>query len=266
LTRDQFGAVLRWLHVARRHFAANIKTMLTNQDQNCHGKNREAFTLQPIWRMSLSLNDEPERLLVLPPFDADIRDKILALKISKKPMPMDTGDSEADKRFWQKLVSELPAFLHFIDNYEVPAGLQDGRYGIAAFQHPDIVDKIQETAPELTLLELIDKIVFRRAAITKPWDGTASQLESQLLEDNDCNFRTRRLLSGSNATGTYLARLKDSKVEHARGRVISRKVQGRTIWTIEPEKTTDTPATKQEPAVVVSDAPDPVLPKPPVIG
>ena len=78
------------------------------------------------------MNDEPERLLVLPPFDADIRDKILALKISKKPMPMDTGDSEADKRFWQKLVSELPAFLHFIDNYEVPAGLQDGRYGIVS--------------------------------------------------------------------------------------------------------------------------------------
>ena len=61
---------------SRRNFAANIKTILTGRNQNCHGKNREALILNPLWRMSLSLNDDPERLQVLPPLDPDVRDKI----------------------------------------------------------------------------------------------------------------------------------------------------------------------------------------------
>jgi hypothetical protein len=36
----------------RQHFSARIMMMLANYDQNCHGNNREAVTLQPIWRMS----------------------------------------------------------------------------------------------------------------------------------------------------------------------------------------------------------------------
>lgn len=112
---------------SRRQFAGNIKTILTNMNQNCHGKNREALTLQPVWRMTLSLNDDPERLLVLPPFDADVRDKIIVLKANKATMPMQTTGAEAEAVFWRKLVAELPAFLHFIEQYEVPVALQDMR-------------------------------------------------------------------------------------------------------------------------------------------
>ena len=145
---------------SRRHFAANIKTLLANRDQNCHGKNREALTLQPLWRMTLTVNDDPERLLVLPPFDADVRDKIICLKACKVAMPMKTGTDEEKALFWKTLMSELPAFLSFIDQYTVPASLQDGRYGIAAYQHPTIIEKIQETTPEMKLLELIDVGLF----------------------------------------------------------------------------------------------------------
>jgi hypothetical protein len=222
---------------SRRQFAANIKTILTNKDQNCHGKNREALTLQPVWRMTLSLNDDPERLLVLPPFDSDVRDKIIVLKVSKASMPMKTGTVDAETEFWERLVSELPAFLDHIDHYVVPAELQDSRYGIVAYQHPEIVDKIQDTAPEIKLLEIIDGGLWSGQDNPRAWDGTAAQLEKKLTRENgQVSYEARRLLSWNNAAGTYLARLRDSKAEQAQGRVQSRKVNGNTVWTIAPAR------------------------------
>lgn len=220
---------------SRRHFAANIKTILTGRDQNCHGKNREALTLQPIWRMTLTLNDDPERLLVLPPFDADVRDKLIVLRVIKAAMPMCTGTVEADAAFWDQLVTELPAFLHFIDQYQVPVGLQDSRYGIAAYQHPDIVEKIQETTPEMKLLELIDYGLWHGAINPDAWEGSAGKLEKELTRDNSLvSYEARRLLHWTNATGSYLARLRDSTAEQAKGRVQSRKVNGSTVWVVLP--------------------------------
>lgn len=52
---------------ARRNFGARIKEIAANQDQHCHGKNKEALTLRPRWRLTISLNDDPERMQVLPP-------------------------------------------------------------------------------------------------------------------------------------------------------------------------------------------------------
>lgn len=220
---------------SRRHFAANIKTILTGKEQNCHGKNREAITVQPIWRMTLTLNDDPERLLVLPPFDADIKDKLIVLKVNRANMPMPTTTSEEEAAFWHQLVSELPAFLHYIESYQIPADLQDTRYGIASYQHPEIVEKIQETAPEMKLLELIDADLWHRS--NEPWEGTASRLERTLTGDNSLvRHEARRLLSWNNATGSYLARLRESKAEQVKGRVESRKVNGNTVWTIQPRE------------------------------
>ena len=241
---------------SRRHFAANIKTILTGRDQNCHAKNREALTLQPIWRMTLTLNDDPERLLVLPPFDTDIRDKIIALKVNRVAMPMPTGTIEADAAFWDRLISELPAFLHFIDNYQVPVGLQDSRYGIAAYQHPEIVEKIQETTPETKLLELIDAELWRGQIKPEAWEGTSGKLEKALTRDNSqISYEARRLLSWNQATGTYLGRLRDSSAEQVQGRVQSRKVNGKTVWTIEPAEQPEPAQVAPAPASAPSQPP-----------
>ena len=105
---------------SRRHFAAVMKTLLCARDQSCHGKHREAITLNPLWRMSVSLNDDPERLLVLPPFDDDVRDKIIALKVAKHEMPMPTGTPDEAELFWNTLLDELPAFLAYLETWNVP--------------------------------------------------------------------------------------------------------------------------------------------------
>jgi hypothetical protein len=87
------------------------------------------------------------------------------------------------------------------------------------------------------LLELIDSGLWYAEVNPETWDGTAAQLEKKLTRDGgQVSYEARRLLSWNNAAGSYLARLRDSKAEQARGRVLSRKVNGKTVWTIEPEK------------------------------
>jgi hypothetical protein len=226
---------------SRRHFAANIKTLLTGRDQNCHAKHREALILQPLWRMSASLNDDPERLQVLPPLDDDVQDKIILLKVIQSPMPMDTGTPEADERFWNQLVSELPAFLHFLEHWTIPAELLDPRYGIQAYQHPEIVEKLEQTTPELRLLEFIDRVIFHdpvtplNFARLEPWEGTASALENRLVNPpSQVVHEARRLLTYQTNCGTYLGRLENTDNEHAADRVTSHKRNGQTIWRITP--------------------------------
>jgi hypothetical protein len=226
---------------SRRHFAANIKTILASRDQNCHGKQREALILNPIWRMSLSLNDDPERLQVLPPLDSDIRDKIIVLRVYKRPMPMPTGTTVLDELFWSQMVSELPAFLDYLDKWQVPEELTDDRYGIAAYQHPEVVEKLEQTSPELRLLEIIDRGLFGgQVAMTgntppNPWEGTAAALEAKLVSSNSTvTFEARKLLNWQNSCGTYLGRLKESTNASVAGRVTSRKLNGHTSWTIVP--------------------------------
>ncbi|MEI8290580.1 MAG: hypothetical protein WCH99_14010 [Verrucomicrobiota bacterium] len=227
---------------SRRNFAANIKTILTGRDQNCHGKNKTALILQPRWRMSLSLNDDAERLQVLPPLDSDVRDKIIILKAHKADMPLPTGTPELDAVFWNTMVAELPAFLHAIDQWEIPAELADARYGIRAYHHPEIVAKLEQTAPELRLMELIDRVIFGvgepvldYSRVPAPFVGSAMEIENKLVgKFSTVQYEARNLLTWQNATGAYLGRLRESTVDYVRGRVASRIRMGQTIWTIQP--------------------------------
>jgi len=220
---------------SRMHFASNIKSLLANRDQGCHAKHQEAVTLRPIWRMTLSLNDEPERLMVLPPLTSDVRDKIIVLKVNKNPMPMTTDTPELMECFWNTLVSELPAFMHFLENWTIPAEIADSRYGVRAFQHLEIVEKLDETTPENRLLEMIDGDIFPGRYNREPWTGTAAELSRRLQrEGSNCCDEARRMFNWGGACGSYLGRLEDSTAAHVRGRVLSHRVTGIRHYTITP--------------------------------
>jgi hypothetical protein len=221
---------------SRRHFAAMLKTLLAARDQNCHAKNREALILRPIWRMSLSLNDDPERLMVLPPLDDDVRDKIIALKVVKNPMPMPTRTPEESELFWQTLVNELPAFLDFLEKWTIPDAIADARYGVQAYQNPEIVEKLNELNPEDRLLELIDLDLFSNPMVREPWTGTAASLERKLTRDSGkCEREAGKLLSWSAACGSYLARLAKADRPFVAGRVMAGPGRsGVKTWTIYP--------------------------------
>jgi len=217
---------------SRRNFGTNIKGVTVNATQRLHQKNRDAITLEPFWRLTISLNDETENLQVLPPIDPSILDKLILLKVHKKPMPMPTGTIAERNLFWETLVAELPAFLHWLSEWEIPREIRSERYGVTHFHHPEILQAVDELAPEARLLDLIDDKLFLFGAVgNTPWSGTARQLEDKLLEV--CGgqvHEVRRLLSFNTACGTYLARLEQKYPI----RITSRTVRGYRIWKIDP--------------------------------
>ncbi len=168
---------------ARRTFSAHIKQFTATRAHRCHPKHGTPLTLEPLWRMTISLNDEPERLQVLPPLDVDLVDKILLLKVQSNPMPMPTTTPREKEVFWNTLKSELPAFVDFLAHYTIPVELCDTRCGIAPFHHLELPNKLQETTPEQHLLELVDLVHFCGSR-ADAWSGTATQLTAMLQNDS----------------------------------------------------------------------------------
>ena len=153
------------------------KNITVNDWQRCHAKNRVAISLAPFWRLTVAVNDEPENLMVLPPIDESIEDKIIILRASRFQMPMPTATIEQRKAFWQKLVDELPAFLAFLFQWEIPSKLVSARFDVTHFHHPDILQAIDNLAPESRLLRLIDEELFeigseRGRGSPNSWSGS----------------------------------------------------------------------------------------------
>lgn len=217
---------------ARRAFGATIKQITATEVQRCHGKNRQALSLVPFWRITISVNNEPENLMVLPPLDESIEDKMILIKAMKKPMPMATVTGAERKDFWNTLIGELPAFIDFLQGYQIPDELRDERFGIKYYHHPELVQAINSLSPEAKLLSLIDSECFKNPhGGIRPWNGTAERLERELTHQDCAAAReAAKLLSYNTACGVYLARLKKIFPE--------RFTQGRDhnarIWTIQP--------------------------------
>jgi hypothetical protein len=68
----------------RQAFGAGIKNMVAEPMQRLHAKGRDAMMLEPFWRVSMSLNDEPENLMVLPPYNKSMKDKLILLKAHRR--------------------------------------------------------------------------------------------------------------------------------------------------------------------------------------
>ena len=213
---------------ARRTFGARIKDITVNQVQSCHAKHRQALSLRPFWRLSISLNDEPENLQILPPFDESVTDKIMLLRANKRDMPMPTVTPEQRDQFWNALMSELPAFVDHLLHWEIPQHLRCERFGITHYHDPELLADIDGMSPESKLLALIDAEVFNGPTVTT-WTGSAEQLE-KLLVNSGSGHAARRLLDWTNATGTYLGRL---AVAH-RERITQERTKSARLWTIRP--------------------------------
>jgi hypothetical protein len=215
---------------ARRNFGSHIKSICANQDQSAHAKYRNAITLTPFWRLSISVNDEPENLMILPPIDESLRDKFILLKVEKHPMPMETVTDRERQAFIATLKAELPHFLQFLFDFKIPSHLASDRYGITHFHHPEILEAISAMAPETRLLELIDARLFDSPA-PGSWHGTAHKLERELTSDTSCVRRqAERLLTFHLACGTYLGRLQKRSPD----RFESQHTRKGNIWTIHP--------------------------------
>ena len=215
----------------RQKFADAIKDITANEAQRCHRKYGDPVTLHPCWRLVISLNDEPERMLVLPPIGPDIEDKMTLFKVQRADMPMHTSTTRERDAFWSRLMNDLPGFLHFLNQWQIPAELRDERFGVTHFHHRELVAGLQEFSPEDKLRDLINEIIFGSGKPVRPWIGKAEELRSELRKCSRHQREVDEILTNSNSCGTYLGRLRTRYPDRYKGALI----EGHTRWTIEPE-------------------------------
>lgn len=205
---------------ARRKFGAAIKEFTVCTELSVHAKGRQAITLPTFKRITLSVNDEPENLMILPPMDSSLLDKIMLFKCGKAEL------SENRVENWQRFTSEIPAFCALLKTLRVPKNLACPRFGVLAYHNADLLELLHAVAPETRLLNLIDEIINWKKE-GEDWRGTAEELERQ-LRSSAFSFAVEKLLYFSSACGTYLGRL----AMRYPNRFECRKVKGKTVWIV----------------------------------
>ena len=207
---------------ARREFGTAIKDWTVNEEISVHAKGREAITLGFFRRLTLSVNNEPENLMILPPMDGSILDKVMLFNCSPALLSDDRWKNI------EMLMTELPGLAYDLERLKIGRELRDARFGVRAFHNPELLEILTAISPEHRLENLIDEVLkWDKQPDKHCWRGTAEELERE-LRDSPFAFAVERLVYYSSAMGTYLARLARKNPERYSS-VINR---GRTQWLI----------------------------------
>ena len=171
-----------------------------------HAKGRDEINISPWWRITISLNDAPEAMMILPPLNEDIADKIILLRASRFDFPEPIQSSDDKDRFAAKIRSEIPAFLYWLLNvYQIPEEFADPmRYVVTSYHHPDLKEALESLSPEAELLELIDLALADDLQDGAVWI-TAEKLEEAIRAQYD--RRANQVFTYRQACAKYLHRL-----------------------------------------------------------
>ena len=242
-------------HESRAFLGEQLKKIAATEGHSYHPKGCDAQTMYPFWRLSLSINKNPDRIKSLPPLNSDITDKLILLLVESKPMPMPTRTVEERRAFRETIYGELPAFVFFLLDWTIPPELQTsehaGRFGHDTFHHPQIVADLFEQEPESGLRYMIDNVIFIRKRTEdgkwlyldeddddkwldepKAWGWEpAMKLHERLTSDSSAYAaQAKRLFNFPGACGTLLSRL----LEKFPQRFKKKHTNTGNVWMIHP--------------------------------
>ncbi len=218
----------------RIQFGNSIKECFNNRDFSIHAKGKEAITL-PIWRRgTISLNNDPELLMVLPPLNGSVDDKLMLFNCvtAKTVLEPFVVNGEQDRQaIWKTILDEVPRIRAWLlANFKtVPKGKRDNRFGIVAYHHPELRKELEAFTAEVRLLNIIDEGFFTGSDARIERVGRAMKLEQELRK-SDVGFEADKMLRYANQFGSLLGKLFKLHPER-----ISKEVDdGYTTWTIKP--------------------------------
>ncbi len=257
-----------WGAADRVNLSESMKRIVATESKRMRLMKTDPMTVNPFWRMSITMNNDPDKIRAFPMLTPDFRDKVVLLLAAKRPMPMPTRTVEEQKAFNDKIRSELPAYAYWLLNeFEIPAAMlmEDGqdatRFGFAAYQHPTLAAQLFDDTPAAQLLRLIDHAEFTNISVLEPrklwemkhpyntsgrkprggewqnvdrlWEGTAEKLEELICGqvpgwDSSVGKPASKLLNKTQIT-TLLSRLREDQSS----RVDKRDREEARGWAIE---------------------------------
>lgn len=221
----------------RRMFGNNLKNCAFTRDFPVHPKGKDAVNLPLFRRVSISVNDEPENLAVIPPLEGSINDKLMLFKCSPA-LECFAGFRRSEggidrKAVWAAFQAELPMIRAWLlkTHARVPRKWQDDRCGVAYYLHPELETELCSLSPEHRLLQLIDYVKWE--SDDELTDRKAFDLENALL--SKAPTQAGAIGRHLNWCGTYLGRL----LKAGNPRISKRVKDGHTLWTIKPHPSAD---------------------------
>ena len=172
---------------ARKAFGSNFKESIYAGDVSINTRRKSSLSLRPVWRVMVCCNETPENLSVIPPLEDGIEDKIILLKVNRIKTPMPAGTVDEKIAFAAALRDEMPAFLHYLVGFSIPANLTDSRSGVTAWKDQSLLDAVMEISPEKRLENLIALALQKGFFGLDPGESKwmpAAEVQS-ILEDRD---------------------------------------------------------------------------------
>jgi hypothetical protein len=228
----------------RQQFGERLKMCTNNGEFEAHKKGKDAEMVKIFRRVTGSLNDDPEQLIVVPPFAEGVGDKVFLFKCAMVTACLErfvmrdaelpgigatVARGQLDRfKLQEAILKEIAVSRGWlIRNFStVPADLSDRRYGIRYWHHPELLAEINAFEPCEKLLVYIDQVWWDEKFPT-PWVGKATDMQKAIKEKH---VETERLLSGTNSMASHLKKLAKRYPE----RISKRVLTGNTIWTILP--------------------------------
>lgn len=191
----------------RERLRLELKAIVANSSYPLHPKGKDQITLRPVWRVSLTANDDPESAADLPTLESSFADKIIYLRCYAPPAPFyDEEKKGAREAFADKMKAALPAFFQEVDTFDIPTECLSSRWGVAAWHHPEILELI---AGSDSCLPVVDEI----ASWVRSWEypitvmeGNSTELLEKITEQRPSLTRFG-LVSGARHFGHLLARI-----------------------------------------------------------
>jgi hypothetical protein len=191
----------------RERLRNNLKELVANSHHYLHPKGREACTMRPLWRVSITANIDPDSASVLPTLEGGFADKIAYLRAYSPPTPFFNEHTPGEREaFASRLRAELPHFLDAVDSCATPAEFVGGRWGVKAWHHPEVIALLETSNALAPLIEVLDTWMNGWPAGTVREIQTG-ELFTQLDNLTDGNLSRRKIASGVSHLGHQLARL-----------------------------------------------------------
>ena len=216
---------------ARRNLATSIKSCLFSDTVGIEGKNKTPFTCRPWWRVIICCNSEPENVMVLPPMEDSISDKIALLLVRTPNFPAGIEGDTGREAFRRRISGELPGLLRHALALPLEPFDMDTRTGIRAYHNSEILGMLRELSKEA----LLESLLAGAADELEPeWTGTAPELFQRLTGPDvfpSTREQARRLMDSPAVAGYLLRDLARSRPGMVQAVGESR---GLTRWRIRP--------------------------------
>ena len=172
---------------------------------------------------------------ILPELREDVADKMLMLRV-QRPLEdelLRLPEYHEREEFCQRIASELPAYVHFLQSLEVAGIYHGNRLGVKAWQNPSLAAGLFDGLPAGRLLGLIDEMALWDCQITemsKPGCGSFAEIRTEMERHVQWGDEAKSLLKFNRIEQLLrkLAKSHPERVQHHR--ITSGNRKGHHYW------------------------------------